>query len=359
MKEKITTFLFLGILFTFFILHILSPDHLLSLSERRHLAEFSPPSVKTLVDGSWQESFEDYVLDQFPARDAFRRMKGDAIFHGFHLLDNHELFISGEHVIKMEYPLNMKSVNHFIAKVQEIHEHNLTPENTVYGAWIPDKNFYENGPHLRLDYNALNKTLTSNLPDLQWISLEDVLSLENYYYRDPHWKQETLAPVVYRLAESMGFDPKPLPNTAHVYENFYGAYHGQAAMPFSSEPLTYLSNKTLDHCSVWNMERNTSESIYMPDRLTGMDSYDVFLSGASPLLVIENPDASSSRELILFRDSFGSSLAPLLVENYARITLVDLRYISTELLKQYIEFKDQDVLFLYSTTLINKSFSLK
>jgi hypothetical protein len=78
------------------------------------------------------------------------------------------------------------------------------------------------------------------------------------------------------------------------------------------------------------------------------------------LITIENPEAASDKELILFRDSFGSSIAPLLLGGYSKITMVDLRYISTDLLDNYIDFtKGQDVLFLYSTQILNNSFMLR
>ena len=77
------------------------------------------------------------------------------------------------------------------------------------------------------------------------------------------------------------------------------------------------------------------------------------------MLTIETPDYHGSRELIVFRDSYGSSLIPLLVTGYSKVTVVDTRYISPKLLNQYIEFKDQDVLFMYSTLIINNSTTLK
>ena len=62
---------------------------------------------------------------------------------------------------------------------------------------------------------------------------------------------------------------------------------------------------------------------------------------------------------MIFRDSFGSSLAPLLIEDYAKITLVDIRYIQSGFLGQFIEFDGQDVLFIYGTTILNDSSLLK
>ena len=85
----------------------------------------------------------------------------------------------------------------------------------------------------------------------------------------------------------------------------------------------------------------------------------MFLSGAVSVLEVENPAAETDRELIVFRDSFGSSLVPLLVPGYAKVTLLDTRYIPTEYLNQFVEFGSQDVLFLYSPLVLNNSVMLK
>ena len=63
--------------------------------------------------------------------------------------------------------------------------------------------------------------------------------------------------------------------------------------------------------------------------------------------------------MIIFRDSFGSSITPLLIPYYSKITVIDNRYIASDYLTNYIEFNDQDVLFLYSTLIVNNSGSLK
>ena len=46
-----------------------------STTERRELKQFPELSVKTLVSGKFMQTFEDYTLDQFPARDSFRTIK--------------------------------------------------------------------------------------------------------------------------------------------------------------------------------------------------------------------------------------------------------------------------------------------
>lgn len=358
MKEKITTGLFLGIIFIFFVLHLLLPDQDISTAERRHLEQFSPPDAASVASGKWMKDFEDYSLDQFPGRDAFRSIKANAMFHLFHLQDNNNLYLSQGHIVKMEYPLNESSLDRFISKLDTIQKQYLK-DNRVYAAVIPDKNYFVKDHHLRMDYDHINEKLRQSLPDMTWISLWDVLSLDNYYLSDLHWKQEKLQPVVERLEETMDFQGGPFPQDCFLYQPFYGGYYGQAALPFTSETITCMTSPQIEQCTVWNVEKNRTEPIYVKERLNGMDSYDVYLSGASPLLVVENPQVKNGRELILFRDSFGSSLTPLLVNAYEKITLIDLRYIPMEMVDDYVDFSHQDVLFLYSTTLINNSFSLK
>lgn len=99
--------------------------------------------------------------------------------------------------------------------------------------------------------------------------------------------------------------------------------------------------------------------VYDEAKLGSRDLYDIFLSGSEPLLTIENPDADTEKELVLFRDSFGSSLAPLLLQGYRKVTLVDIRYMDPKLLSNYVNFQNADVLFLYSTLVLNSSGALR
>ena len=91
------------------------------------------------------------------------------------------------------------------------------------------------------------------------------------------------------------------------------------------------------------------------EKAAGNAPYEMFLSGPISLMEINNPSAKTERELVIFRDSFGSAIAPLLAEGYSKITLVDIRYISSNYIGQLVDFEDADVLFLYSTLVLNNS----
>ena len=77
------------------------------------------------------------------------------------------------------------------------------------------------------------------------------------------------------------------------------------------------------------------------------------------LLEITNPAGPEEKTLVIFRDSFGSSLAPLLAEGYGRVILVDLRYMPGSMLQDYVDVSGADVLFLYSTLVLNNSTLLR
>ena len=74
---------------------------------------------------------------------------------------------------------------------------------------------------------------------------------------------------------------------------------------------------------------------------------------------MENPSNPDGKELVIFRDSYGSSIAPLLLEDYSKVTLLDIRYMNRDFIGSFANFDNADVLFLYSTTLMNYSAALR
>jgi hypothetical protein len=231
----------------------------------------------------------------------------------------------------------------------------------VYGVIVPDKNYYlaEESGHLAMDYDELYDSLYRETDFIRYIDIRDSLSLDNYYRTDPHWKQETLQALAAEIAEQMGVTLQESYEEETTGSPFYGAYWGQAALPVEPDEMKYLTNEELRSCSVYNYETGQEIEIYDMEKAEGKDPYELFLSGSVSLLTITNPLAETERELIVFRDSFGSSIAPLFAEGYSKITLVDIRYIQSRSLERYITFDNQDVLFLYSTLVLNHSSTMK
>ena len=365
MKNKnLLTLLCIGILWAglaaFAWLH---PAEEISDAERRKLAQMPRLTVQTLLDGSFMEDFEAYTLDQFPLRDGFRKLKARVHYDLLGQKDNNGIYIAQGQAAKLEYPLSESSVNNAVKKFNAIYEKYLTDSETVIFSVVPDKSYYlaEANGYPAMDYEALFEQVQAGIPWAEYVDITDLLDAGDYYATDTHWRQEEILDVAQRLCEALGATALDGENCAEeeVERPFYGVYSGQAAISMDSDRMYLLRNPVLDGCEVYNHENGKRTRIYDLEKLTSRDLYDVYLSGAAALLTIENPAGDPNRELIVFRDSFGSSLVPLLVADYGTVTVVDTRYIAPDLLGRFVDFHGQDVLFLYSTLLLNSSNSLK
>ena len=329
-------------------------------SERRKLAQMPSITVKTVFDGKFMPDFEDFTLDQFPLRDSFRQVK--SLFHYYVLnqSDNNGIYLVGDTVAKLEYPLNLSSVRYATGRLQYLYEKYLQGSDcSIYASMIPDKGYFlaEANGYPALDYGAMETAYRDALAFADYVDIKDLLTAEDYYRTDTHWRQEKILDVAQTLCNAMGARmPQESDYSPMTVENFYGVYFGQAALPMAGEDLVMLDSELLQNCSVQDPITGKTSQIY--EEAKTADLYDSFLSGAQPLLVVENP-AGNGKELVLFRDSYGSSITPLLLQGYSKVHLVDIRYLHPDEVGRYLTFDDQDVLFLYSTLILNNGRSLK
>ncbi len=352
-KNIIVTIGFVLILILVFLINILAEDKEISVTERRKLASFPEVSISKLLKGETTSKFETYAVDQFVGRDTYRTVKAFYSTNIYKQKDNNNLFEKDGAIYKMEYPLTETNIKKSAQKINEVYNRYLK-DMDVYYAIIPDKNYYlKNDDHLKFDYNELKTIMENELTNFQYIDIWNSLELEDYYKTDIHWRQENLAEVVGTIQTNMNLSKKENDYVVCDVGIFYGTYYGQIPGDIEPDKMYILINDTLNNCTTYNYETGETGKIY--NEKTTPDKYDIYLSGATPIISIENKNANTEKELLLFRDSFGSSLVPLLVENYSKITLIDLRYISSTLLGQFIEFENQDVLFLYSTVVLNQN----
>lgn len=336
------------------------PAKEVSEAERRPLKQFPQIRLESVLDGSFMEEFGDYALDQFPLRDGLRTVK--SLFHYYVLgqKDNNGIYLSDGYAAKQEYPLKENSIAHAAERFNELYEKYLT-DSKVYMAVVPDKGYYlaEQAGQLAMDYEKLFALLEEKLSWAEQIDLTDTLSNDSYYRTDTHWRQEKLLPAAQVICDAMGVTAMEDYEMVAVDRPFYGVYYGQAALPMKAETMYVLENALLSACRVYDYESGKTGPVYDRSKLDSRDLYDVFLSGSRSLLTIENPNAKTERELLVFRDSFGSSMVPLILQDYAKVTLIDIRYIQIDVLERFVEFTGQDVLLLYSTLVLNNSETIK
>ena len=268
------------------------------------------------------------------------------------------------YVVKFDYPLDEDSVSKAADKLNRIYEMYLEGKNVkTYYSIVPDKNYCigEEAGVDTIDYDRLAEIMATETKQMEYIDITDLLDITDYYKTDAHWRQERIQDVADRLAEGMGASLSATYETKTAAEGFIGAYGRQSDLEMEPESLNYLQNEILDSCKVTDYETGDTIPVYDLSKAASDEGegYDMFLGGAKSLITVENPNCKAGRELVVFRDSFASSLAPLFIEGYSKITLVDIRYLPTEMVGRFVTFDSQDVLFLYSTPVLNNSVTMK
>ncbi|KAI4448691.1 hypothetical protein C823_003212 [Eubacterium plexicaudatum ASF492] len=349
--------LFLSVSFLF-CLFLKKPEY--SDTERRYLAKAPKLSVETVKSGRFMSDFEAFALDTFPFRERLRTIKSWTAAYLMRLQDWQGLYESDGYFAVMEYPMREASLTQAAERFAAICRRYATVENAVYLSVIPDKNCFlaEESGHLSMDYKELEHKMEQKAGFADYILISDLLEMEDYYKTDPHWRQENITDIADRLAEQMGAVINEEYTLHTATQTFYGAYYGQSGLSAQPDTLRYLTGDAINRCSVYDWQNDKQIAVYDMEKAAGKDPYELYLSGPLSLVTIENPKAQRQKRLVMFRDSFGSALAPLLVGGYASITLVDIRYIRPEVLGRFVDFKDCDILFLYSTLVLNNSESL-
>ncbi len=357
-KNIVTVSLMSVIVFGFFAFCLIKPADAYSETERRPLDQAPELSVSTILSGKFMSEFEDYTLDQFPFRDSFRTIKSAVAFYGMGQLENNDLYLHDGYIAKVEYPYKKDSVTRAGGIFTNIYNRLMANKNVnAYISVIPDKNFFlaDESGHLALDYEALIADLKATTPDMEYIDILSLLEISDYYKTDTHWKQEEIYDVAKHLASQMGVTLDAEYEEKSVEGEFKGVYYGQLALPVKTDTLTYLTNPTLENCVVYDYQNSKDMDMYVIENATGRDPYEVFLGGSLSLVTIENPNAETDKELVIFRDSFGSAIAPFFSEAYSKVTVVDIRYIQSAILPRFVDFENCDVLFIYSTLVLNNS----
>ena len=205
-----------------------------------------------------------------------------------------------------------------------------------------------------MDYHRLTQQLEALLP-MTYVDLFPCLTGDSYYRTDPHWRQDALQPVVEALTSAMDV-PLSWDLTAQDAGRFPGRTLGNpvclwsrtasATSPAAPGKLHGAGSEGEIPCTTGKRPRGETPMI--------------FSSPAPPpfrFWRIRRPYRTGS--WWCSGTPFGSSLAPLLAGSYRKITLIDLQYISSDLLESYVCFQEQDVLFLYSALIWNQSGTIR
>ena len=351
-------------LFSIPIASLVTADEPISMSEKRPLKQYMDyEAYKAAHRGAGLSEYlsylESYLLDQFPKRDLLRQSLARFRLGVLRQLDHHGYFEKDGHLGKLDPILNERALDYALSILENVASDRLSQSGHRVFALIPDKNVYltDKSDYPSYAYDAFfQQVQVAMRGETEVLSLLPYLSIDDYYKTDPHWDQGKLFQVANAILAEFGFNAGLSSDMfqLHRYEGYDGTYKAHMAGGSLSDTLSWLRNDAIDAMTVYDLVTGEKGPIYQEDKLRGTDAYDLFLGGAKALLTIHNPHQENGRQLIVFRDSFGSSLIPLLALYYEDVIVVDLRYIQMTSVAQLVEMRDDgDALFLFSTSVLN------
>ena len=315
--------------------------------------------MSSLISGDYDEKFEAYMDDQFVGRDMWRKLKvtvdricGSRLENGVYIGRNGQLLEQIEVADKNHLAANIKAIKSFSERQKKI---------PVRMMLVPDAANVLNHSLPALakpeDQTQMFSMVRKDLGDsVEWIDVSTELNKHKtekiYYKTDHHWTTLGAFYAFQATAPSLGIEGDLSGKyVSHAVSNsFNGMLASKSGVNLGEKeqidiyvPTEEDTDLIIDYVD----EGKRSTSLYDSSKLKEKDQYTVFLGGNSSLLDIRTVSTSTKR-LLLVKDSFANSFIPFLTPYYREIVVVDPRYYSGTINDLMDSYRISEVLFLYS-----------
>ena len=358
-QEQLVGIIFILTLFLFLIINVIVPDREKSVQENRMLATKPKFRLSSLISGDYDEKFEAYMDDQFVGRDMWRKLKvtvdricGSRLENGVYIGRNGQLLEQIEVADENHLAANIKAIKSFSESQKKI---------PVRMMLVPDAANVLNHSLPALakpeDQTQMFSMVRKDLGDsVEWIDVSTELNKHKtekiYYKTDHHWTTLGAFYAFQATAPSLGIEGDLSGKyVSHaVSSSFNGMLASKSGVNLGEKeqidiyvPTEEDTDLIIDYVD----EGKRSTSLYDSSKLKEKDQYTVFLGGNSSLLDIRTVSTSTKR-LLLVKDSFANSFIPFLTPYYREIVVVDPRYYSGTINDLMDSYRISEVLFLYS-----------
>lgn len=358
-QEKLVGIIFILTLFLFLIINVIVPDREKSVQENRMLATKPKFRLSSLISGDYDEKFEAYMDDQFVGRDMWRKLKvtvdrigGSRLENGVYIGTNGQLLEQIEVADENHLAANIKAIKSFSESQSKI---------PVRMMLVPDAANVLNHslPSLAKpeDQTQMFSMVRKDLGDsVEWIDVSTELNKHKtekiYYKTDHHWTTLGAFYAFQAAAPFLGIegDLSGKYVSYAVSDSFNGMLASKSGVNLGEKEQIDIYVPTEEDTDLivdYVDEGKRSTSLYDSSKLKEKDQYTVFLGGNSSLLDIRTVSTSTKR-LLLVKDSFANSFIPFLTPYYREIVVVDPRYYSGTINDLMDSYRISEVLFLYS-----------
>lgn len=354
---------FLALIFSFTAGSLLKPDTGFSEKENRVLSSMPKATFSGIFDGTFSSEYETYLTDQFFWRNEWIGLKtnveratgrqeiNDVYFakNGY-LIEKHTGSFTTDTAKK-----NISYLAEFLEKQQSIygtdHVKAMIVPNAVEILSKKLPAFAEN-----TEEEEYLTELKTALPQNSLVNVEESLkenSEEYIYYRtDHHWTTKGAALAFNAWAEETGVSTKEDADYEQeiLTEDFLGTIEAKVNCKVTADTIEAWIPKGITYTVTYNGDDSTtSDTLLERSYLETRDKYSVFFGGNQPLIEIQT-NAGTGRTLLLLKDSYAHCFAPMLLDEFDRIVMVDLRYYNERLSDYMTENEFTDILVLYNAS---------
>ncbi len=314
----------------------------------RRMAHAFPTLMK---NGKWNADYssemEAALNDRVPMRRVLLGIRSAIKQSVFQMKDEGGVYEENGYLFRMG-TLHEKNIENNVQLMNEVVSYFSGDKCFVI---VPRKNTYDENRHPDYAFADVEEVVEENWND-EMLDIHGLLTLSDYYHTDIHWKQECIQDVGNAILSVFGKAAVEMDVKEVSYSPFYGAL--SAYMPSAAaDELIYCTSDELAHVLVENMEKEGKREVYDVGALSSPDPYNIYLDGPAAYLHIENKDRQDGSHLVVFRDSFASSILPWIIPSYETVDVIDLRYYHSSLVEELSLDENSDVLCLYGEEVLN------
>lgn len=345
-------------------LFLFMPARDYSAMENRNLQTFPQLSWQRVRNGRFEAQFEDYVEDQFPARNfwiSFKsgidRFLGRTESNGVFLGKDGYLVQNFTEPTEENYARTLNALADFSARHADLRQSMLLVPSalTICRDKLPSHAIAgdENGYISRMQAD-LSSGSAIRFIDVREDLKAQAAASQLYYRTDHHWTTDAAYLAYLRLAAENGLTGA---ETAYerklISDSFSGTLSASSGFRLreTDEINIYLQQTPIDHVVSYPESDAAGKfsSVYWTKNLSVRDQYTLFFDGNHPLVRIETA-AAGKRALLVVKDSYANCFVPFLIPDYKKLVMVDPRYYTGDLETLMAAEGITDVLFLYNAT---------
>ncbi len=354
------------------------PENAFSENENRYLEKMPEFNFDTVTDKSFMTKFENFFSDRIVLREQwiglmndFDRILGKKEIKGIFTEDGRMM----QSWRTSDYSVD--SVNKNLAAMEKFAE--KYPKMKMYFMLAPNaQEIYSDTLPANCgaaDQKLFIKNCYDSLPSITGIDVySGLLAAKNeyiYYRTDHHWTSYG-AYIGYKSAASaMKFAAysEDKFSIEHASNEFRGTLYSKtldnSITPDTIDIYALANNEPQVKVSVYKSGAepdSTYSSLYFREFLDVKDKYSTFLGQNVPRIDIDSEISQENDKgsLLIIKDSYAHSLIPFLTKNYSHITVLDLRYINSDLSNIGVSLKDyENVLFMYNVITFSQDTNVK